>query len=106
MTLFRSYFFRDLLGPLAGLVGLAVAVGSYETALAVSGRAVVGVGIPTQSVNETVWGWGPRSGGELVHRWALSERRCSEGRASQVNTWPSGKPWSRPWCEGKMRMLG
>eukprot|EP00198_Chlamydomonas_reinhardtii_P001358 XP_001690694.1 predicted protein [Chlamydomonas reinhardtii] len=33
ITLFRSYFFRDLLGPLAVLVGTAVAVGCYEQAL-------------------------------------------------------------------------
>lgn len=35
ITLFRSYFFRDLLGPLAVLVGTAVAVGCYEQALQV-----------------------------------------------------------------------
>ncbi|GLC41094.1 hypothetical protein PLESTB_000943600 [Pleodorina starrii] len=33
ITLFRSYFFRDLLAPLAVLVGAAVAVGLYETGL-------------------------------------------------------------------------
>ncbi|KXZ52338.1 hypothetical protein GPECTOR_10g970 [Gonium pectorale] len=33
ITLFRSYFFRDLLGPLLVLVGAAVAVGLYETFL-------------------------------------------------------------------------
>ncbi|KAG2501956.1 hypothetical protein HYH03_000454 [Edaphochlamys debaryana] len=31
VTLFRSYFFRDLLGPLVILVGTAVAVGVYST---------------------------------------------------------------------------
>ncbi|EFJ52724.1 hypothetical protein VOLCADRAFT_85997 [Volvox carteri f. nagariensis] len=33
ITLFRSYFFRDLLGPLLVLVGAAMTVASYETAL-------------------------------------------------------------------------
>ncbi|KAG2439483.1 hypothetical protein HXX76_004837 [Chlamydomonas incerta] len=33
ITVFRSYFFRDLLGPLSVLVGTAVAVGCYEQAL-------------------------------------------------------------------------
>ncbi|GIL77593.1 hypothetical protein Vretimale_6815 [Volvox reticuliferus] len=33
ITLFRSYFLRDLLGPLMVLVGASVAVGLYETAL-------------------------------------------------------------------------
>ncbi|GFR43432.1 hypothetical protein Agub_g4513, partial [Astrephomene gubernaculifera] len=32
ITLFRSHFFRDLLGPLGALVGAAAAVGAYETA--------------------------------------------------------------------------
>ncbi|GLI62951.1 hypothetical protein VaNZ11_005805 [Volvox africanus] len=33
ITLFRSYFLRDLFGPLLVLVGASVAVGLYETAL-------------------------------------------------------------------------
>lgn len=74
VTLFRSYFFRDLLGPLAVLVGLAYAVGSYETALTVSGTGWW-AWIYRVKIQWTNVGVGTTVRWELVIRLSASERR-------------------------------
>lgn len=81
LRLLRSYFFRDLMGPLLSLMGIAALVGTYESLVEVGGVSSCGVAISPHSC--AVW-YCSKGQVEWSTRQANCQLQVSPGFGSSV----------------------